>query len=32
MRLELDEFEGAGADRMLAHFTRRDMTRIKAGC
>ena len=28
MRLELDEFEEAGADRMLAHFTRRDMTGI----
>ena len=28
VRLELDEFEGAGADRMAAHVARRDMARI----
>jgi len=28
VRLELDEFERAGADRMLSHLGRRDMARI----
>src|SRR6516162_5636474 len=28
VRLEFDEFEWAGADRMLAHVARRDVTRI----
>ena len=28
LRLEVDEFERAGADRMLAHVARRDMARI----